>query len=137
MIGMDARMVPPSPTTGEIKDPVCGMTVDPATTPHRHVHGGQSYFFCSGGCRTRFAADPAKYLDPGARGPAAPMLIGTMFVCPMHPQVRQEGPGPCPICGMALEPEMPSVSDGPNPELADMTRRLWIGSMLTLPVFAL
>ena len=103
------------------------MTVDPATTPHRHVHRGETYFFCSGGCRTKFAADPGKYLDPAAREPAAPMPAGTIFTCPMHPEVRQEGPGSCPICGMALEPEMPTADAGPNPELVDMTRRFWIG----------
>jgi Cu+-exporting ATPase len=134
---MDARMVAPSPTTGEIKDPVCGMTVDPATTPHRHVHRGESYFFCSGGCRTKFAADPEKYLDPSAREPSAPMPAGTIFTCPMHPEVRQEGPGACPICGMALEPEMPSADAGPNIELIDMTRRFWIALALTVPVVAL
>jgi len=111
-----------SPTTStEAKDPVCGMTVDPATTPHRHVHRGESYFFCSGGCRTKFAADPEKYLDPSAREPSAPMPAGTIFTCPMHPEVRQEGPGSCPICGMALEPETPTADTGPNPELTDMT----------------
>jgi len=130
-------MVAPSPTTGEIKDPVCGMTVDPATTPHRHVHRGESYFFCSGGCRTKFAADPEKYLDPSAREPSAPMPAGTIFTCPMHPEVRQEGPGACPICGMALEPEMPSADAGPNIELIDMTRRFWIALALTVPVVAL
>src|SRR6185295_20302593 len=99
MIGMDAHM-PTLPTTNsDAKDPVCGMTVDPATTPHRHVHGGESYFFCSAGCRTKFAADPGKYLDPSAREPAAPMPAGTTFTCPMHPEVRQQGPGSCPICG--------------------------------------
>jgi Cu+-exporting ATPase len=118
-------------------DPVCGMTVDPAKTPHRHVHRGETLFFCSAGCRTKFAADPAKYLDPSAREPAAPMPAGTIFTCPMHPEVRQEGPGSCPICGMALEPEMPTANAGPNPELVDMTRRFWIGLLLTVPVVAL
>jgi Cu+-exporting ATPase len=118
-------------------DPVCGMTVDPATTPHRHTHHDKSYFFCSGGCRTKFAADPSKYLDPSAREVAAPMPKGTNFTCPMHPDVRQEGPGSCPICGMALEPEMPTADAGPNVELIDMTRRLWIGVALALPVIAL
>src|SRR4051812_47744475 len=131
---MDVRMAA-TPTTSTAKDPVCGMTVDPERTPHRHVHRGQSHFFCSSGCRTKFAADPAKYLDPGARRPAAPMPGGTMFVCPMHPKVQQAGPGSCPICGMALEPEVPGAGDGPNPELADMTRRLWIAVVLTVPVF--
>ena len=113
------------------------MTVDPQTTPHRHSHRGQTYFFCSGGCRTKFAADPAKYLDPAARQPTAPMPEGTIFTCPMHPEIRQQGPGSCPICGMALEPEMPSARSEPNPELLDMTRRLWVALALSVPVVAL
>jgi P-type Cu+ transporter len=117
-------------------DPVCGMTVDPQTTPHRHVHHGETHYFCSGGCRTRFAADPAKYLTPGANAPE-PMPAGTIYTCPMHPEVRQIGPGSCPICGMALEPEMPSADAGPNPELADMTRRFWAGLALSIPVVVL
>jgi Cu+-exporting ATPase len=126
-----------APSIATAKDPVCGMTVDPAATPHRHAHRGESYFFCSGGCRAKFAAAPAKYLDPAAGQPADPMPEGTIFICPMDPEVRQMGPGACPICGMALEPEMPTAHARPNPELADMTRRLWIGLMLTLPVLAL
>src|SRR5665213_2587573 len=118
-------------------DPVCGMTVDPATTPHRHIHGGTTYFFCSGGCRTKFAATPATYLDPAARKPTAPMAADAIFTCPMHPEVRQQGPGACPICGMGLEPEMPTANAGPNVELIDMTRRLWIAALLAAPVVAL
>src|SRR5476651_1818798 len=121
MIEMDAMTAPPT-TSAKAKDHVCGMTVDPATTIHRHSHRGTPYFFCSGGCRTKFAADPEKYLVPGAREPA-PMPAGTIFTCPMHPEVRQEGPGSCPICGMALEPETPTADIGPNPELVDMTHR--------------
>ena len=124
-------------SSSEAKDPVCGMTVDPATTPHRHTHHGQTYFFCSAGCRTKFAAEPAKYLDASARESAAPAPAGTIYTCPMHPEIRQEGPGACPICGMALEPEMPAADAGPNVELIDMTRRFWIGVMLTAPVVAL
>jgi Cu+-exporting ATPase len=115
---MDARMTSAT-ASAEANDPVCGMTVDPATTPHRHVHRGDNYFFCSGGCRTKFAADPAKYLDPSARA-SEPMPEGTIFTCPMHPKVRQQGPGSCPICGLALESETPTADVGPNPELADM-----------------
>src|SRR4051812_12514198 len=137
MVGMDARMPTLPTTTSEAKDPVCGMTVDPARTPHHHVHRGETHFFCSAGCRTKFAADPGKYLGPAAREPAAPMPAGTIFTCPMHPEVRQEGPGSCPICGMALEPEMPTADAGPNPELADMTRRFWVGLLLTVPVVVL
>ena len=113
------------------------MTVDPHKTPHRHTHQGHPYYFCSAGCQTKFAADPAKYLDPSKRGPAQPVPEGTIYTCPMHPEIRQEGPGSCPICGMALEPEMPSADTGPNPELADMTRRFWIGLALSVPVVVL
>src|SRR6478735_2359505 len=136
MIGMDAMTAPPTTST-KATDPVCGMTVDPATTPHRHTHRGIAYFFCSGGCRAKFASDPEKYLDPEALEPAEPMPAGTIFTCPMHPEVRQEGPGSCPICGMALEPETPTLQSGPNPELIEMTRRFWVGVLLTLPVVAL
>ncbi len=117
------------------KDPVCGMSVDPATTTHRAAHDGQDYFFCSGGCKTKFSADPQKYLAP--QPIAAPPVPGAIYTCPMHPEVRQEGPGACPICGMALEPVMPSADEGPNHELIDMSRRFWIGLVLTLPIFAL
>jgi len=117
-------------------DPVCGMPVDPHKTQHRHAHHGHTYYFCSAGCRTKFAADPAKYLDKNARD-AEPVPDGTIYTCPMHPDIRQVGPGSCPICGMALEPEIATADAGPNPELADMSRRFWIGLVLTLPVFAL
>jgi Cu+-exporting ATPase len=119
-----------------VKDPVCGMMVDPHTAKHRHVHSGLPYYFCSGRCREKFVADPAKYLDPAARA-AEPVPAGTIYTCPMHPEIRQVGPGACPICGMALEPELVTADAGPNPELADMSRRLWIALALTVPVFAL
>jgi heavy metal translocating P-type ATPase len=119
-----------------MKDPVCGMTVDPHTAKHRHTHDGRPYYFCSGKCREKFIADPAKYLVAEKRQ-AAPVAAGTIYTCPMHPEIRQEGPGSCPICGMALEPETVSADTAPNPELADMTRRFWIALALTLPVFAL
>src|ERR1041384_1715739 len=96
-------------------DPVCGMSVDPHTTPHRHTHQGQPYYFCSAGCRSKFAAEPARYLSPTA-APAPPVPAGTIYTCPMHPQIRQVGPGACPICGMALEPELVSAESTPNPE---------------------
>jgi Cu+-exporting ATPase len=103
-------------------DPVCGMTVDPATASHHARHDGGEYFFCSARCREKFMADPAKYLSPVDEAPAP---AGTIYTCPMHPQIRQEGPGTCPICGMALEPEMPSLDDDDNPELRDFSRRFW------------
>ena len=116
-------------------DPVCGMKVDPATAKHQAQHAGQSYFFCSGRCREKFAADPAHYLAPAAAKPEpAP---GVTFTCPMHPEIRQIGPGACPICGMALEPEVAALDAGPNVELLDMRRRFWIALALTVPVFAL
>jgi Cu+-exporting ATPase len=119
---------------GEVVDPVCGMTVDPHTAQHRADYQGRPYYFCSAGCRAKFVADPAKYL--GEREPTL-VIEGAIYTCPMHPEIRQQGPGTCPICGMALEPEIVSAETGPNPELVDMTRRFWIGLVLTLPVFAL
>ena len=122
-----------TPTGGAI-DPICGMTVDPHSAKHHADYRGQTYYFCSAGCRTKFVSDPQKYL--GARKPK-PVAEGTIYTCPMHPQIRQLGPGSCPICGMALEPELASSDAGPNPELVDMTRRFWIGLALTIPVFVL
>ena len=119
-----------------VLDPVCGMTVDPATTPHHASHAGADYHFCSAGCRTKFQADPEKYLSKD-RAEAPPVPAGTIYTCPMHPEIRQVGPGSCPICGMALEPEIVTADSGPNPELADMTRRFWVAVALSLPVFAL
>ena len=119
-----------------VLDPVCGMTVDPHTAKHRHDYKGRTYYFCSGGCRTKFAADPEKYLSPDERK-AEPVPAGTIYTCPMHPEIRQDGPGACPICGMALEPDIVTADSGPNPELADMTRRFWIGAVLTVPIFVL
>jgi len=116
-------------------DPVCGMKVNPATAKHRFSYRGEEYLFCSSRCRERFEAEPDKYLKPREVEP--PMPAGTIYTCPMHPEVRQVGPGSCPICGMALEPEQISLDDGPDPELIDMTRRLWIALALTLPVFVL
>ncbi|HEX2216172.1 MAG TPA: heavy metal translocating P-type ATPase [Xanthobacteraceae bacterium] len=117
-------------------DPVCGMTVDPHTTPHRHEHDGRTYYFCSAGCRSKFAADADKYLAPEERV-EAPVPEGTIYTCPMHPEIRQVGPGSCPICGMALEPELVGADAGPNPELVDFRRRFWIGLLLAAPVLVL
>jgi Cu+-exporting ATPase len=122
-------------SSGKAWDPVCGMSVDPATAKNHATHAGQGYFFCSAGCRTKFVADPERYLSPAPPKPAEPP--GTIFTCPMHPEIRQQGPGACPICGMALEPEQATADAGPNEELRDMTRRFWIALGLALPVFVL
>jgi len=180
------NMNPHAPAAGSVTaqtatDPVCGMTVDPATAAHQTTYDGQVYYFCSAGCLENFAADPARYATrretpdgdessvraqphmghardhhaaheadhtvedhPATR--AAPALSpqvtaaageATEWTCPMHPEIRRPGPGACPICGMALEPVTVSASEGPSPELVDMTRRFWIGLALTIPVVAL
>jgi Cu+-exporting ATPase len=110
------------------------MSVDPHMAQHKAEHHGRTYYFCAAGCRTKFMANPQKYLEPGSVADE-PVPEGTEYTCPMHPEIRQIGPGSCPICGMALEPLLVTADSGPNPELADMTRRFWIGLVITLPVF--
>jgi Cu+-exporting ATPase len=101
-------------------------------------HSGQTFYFCSDRCRTKFAEDPQKYISGKAQRPSpAAVPEGTIYTCPMHPQIRQVGPGNCPICGMALEPEVATAETGPNPELIDMTRRFWVGLALSVPVVML
>ncbi len=112
-------------------DPVCGMEVDPSTNL-RADYKGQTYYFCNPSCQERFVADPEQFLQPREPEQAIP---GAIYTCPMHPEIRQQGPGSCPICGMALEPEMVSLEEGPNVELIDMKRRFWIAAGLSLPVF--
>ena len=119
-----------------VKDPVCGMSVDPHTAEHRSQHAGKSWYFCSSRCQSKFEDDPQKYLGEKS-AEAETVAPGTMYTCPMHPEIRQQGPGDCPICGMGLEPEEVSLNDGPSAELTDMTHRFWIGLVLTLPVFLL
>ena len=118
-------------------DPVCGMKVKVEGAKNTTVHEGQTYYFCNPKCLQKFAAEPARYLKPEEAPPAPPVAPGTIFTCPMHPEIRQVGPGSCPICGMALEPAEISLDDGPNEELVDMTRRLWIGGALAVPLVAL
>ncbi len=128
--------VPPGEADTPVIDPVCGMKVDSKTSKHRYDQGGKTRHFCSADCRTKFAANPETYLKPKATAPE-PAKAGAIYTCPMHPQIRQVGPGNCPICGMALEPVEVTAEAAPNYELADMSRRFWIGLVLTLPVFAL
>src|SRR5215470_17513175 len=117
-------------------DPVCGMKVDPAKSPHRIDYGGRYRHFCSASCRSKFSSDPEKYLARADRKQTA-ASSGTIYTCPMHPEIRRASPGACPICGMALEPVEATGESGPNPELADMSRRFWIGTALTIPVVIL
>ncbi|MGZ5989745.1 MAG: HAD-IC family P-type ATPase, partial [Rhizomicrobium sp.] len=135
------------------RDPVCGMAVDPATAKHRTEHAGKPYYFCSARCLGKFVAEPGKYIAQSAgrseshthhdtRATAAETAAetadaGAIYTCPMHPEIRQKGPGSCPICGMALEPVHVTAAETPSHELIDMTRRFWIGLVLTLPVFGL
>ena len=121
----------PQATARQAVDPVCGMSVDPATARYKAEHVGTTYHFCSGQCRDKFTAEPKRYLAPNAEAkPAKPAPAGTVYTCPMHPQIRQDHPGNCPICGMALEPEVATAETGPSPELVDMTRRFSIGLAL-------
>jgi Cu+-exporting ATPase len=130
--------VPPPDAGAGARDPVCGMTVDPATAPHRSHYRGRTVFFCAASCKARFDADPERYLETGAPAPApAVPAPGVEYTCPMHPEIVRPGPGSCPICGMALEPRVASAEDERNPELDDMTRRFWISLALTLPVLFL
>lgn len=140
-----------------LKDPVCGMTVK-ADTPHRLTHDGREILFCSAGCKAKFEANPGRYAaaaparadhgdhhghdhDHKAHGAskveAVAAAAGAKWTCPMHPEIVRDGPGSCPICGMALEPMMPTADAGPNPELRDMLHRFWIGLVLALPVLVL
>ena len=116
-------------------DPVCGMMVDPHAGKPTEQFRGHTYFFCSEGCRKKFASDPARYLDK--KGEPAPLPAGTLYTCPMHPQIVQEGPGHCPICGMSLEPMGAAPEDTDNPELIDFTRRLWVAAPLALALLAI
>ena len=120
-----------------LKDPVCGMTVT-TESPHKAEHVGRPYWFCSAGCQTKFLTEPQKYLAP-VPSPAAPApaAAGTVFTCPMHPEIREDRPGNCPKCGMTLEPVMPSLDDEANPELADFTHRFWWTLPLTVIVTVL
>ena len=123
------------------RDPVCGMEVDPASAKHRAEHDGETYYFCSSGCKSKFLVDPNHFLKSAAQSvplkPSALVAQGTIYTCPMHPQIRRDAPGSCPICGMALEPEGIPEAEGSSAELKDMTRRFVIGAVLATPIFVL
>ena len=120
------------PSGGALRDPVCGMSVT-TDSPHHHEHAGETHYFCSAGCKTKFAADPERYLGEGDGEPEE-MPAGTIYTCPMHPEIEQVGPGSCPICGMALEPKTISLEDEPDPELKDMGRRFLFAAVLGVPL---
>ena len=127
------------PSVPELKDPVCGMTVT-TESKHSHMHSDKLSYFCSAGCKSKFATDPDKYLTPASIKHApdgATEAAGSMYTCPMHPEIRQDHPGDCPKCGMALEPEMPSLEEESNPELEDFSRRFWWTLPLTVIVTVL
>lgn len=130
----------PAQAENQVKDPVCGMSVDPASAKYQSDYVGNTYFFCSDTCRSKFERDPRAFVasDATRATHSAPAPAdAVIYTCPMHPQIRQPGPGNCPICGMALEPETVTTGTGPSPELVDMTRRFWIGLALALPVVVL
>ena len=129
-----------------VTDPVCGMKVDTRTAKHRNELDGTPYYFCSARCLEKFRADPDRYLNPANTDPAVqhpamgalPQAAeGTIWTCPMHPEIRRDGPGSCPICGMALEQLEPVAEEGPNPELIDMSRRFWVSLALSVPLLAI
>jgi Cu+-exporting ATPase len=131
------------PLDAPVKDPVCGMTVKP-TTAHRTTYDDKEVLFCSARCKEKFLANPGQYMKPaepalvtGLPEPAHPAGAKVEYTCPMHPEIVRDAPGSCPICGMALEPRMPTLETGPDPELVDMTRRFWISVAFTLPLFAI
>ena len=115
-----------------VLDPVCGMMVDPGKSPHRAEHEHSVFHFCSNRCREKFVAEPGRYLAP--RQPEPAVAESTIYTCPMHPEIRRNGPGDCPVCGMALEPLVASAEPQENAEIADMSRRFWIAVVLTVPV---
>lgn len=129
-----------------VHDPVCGMEVDTRTAGHKAQLGDTTYYFCSARCREKFRGDPDHYLnrpahDPAVQKPALGALPqaaeGTIWTCPMHPEIRRDGPGQCPICGMGLEPLQPTLEEGPNPELIDMSRRFWVSAAFSFPLLLL
>ena len=131
----DCSPAPSLPTQGVAIDPVCGMSVTIDDAQHVAEHGGTKHYFCSGHCRTRFLANPQTYLSGAHLDTVEDVPPGTIYTCPMHPEIRQVGPGSCPICGMALEPETVSLDEGPDPELIDMSRRFRWSAVLTVPLF--
>jgi Cu+-exporting ATPase len=116
-------------------DPVCGMTVSLEPNTRTESFGGKDFHFCSGKCQTKFQADPWFYASGRATGLKKAVPAHVQYTCPMHPEIVRDAPGACPICGMALEPMLPS--DGPSEELTDFTRRMWISAAAAVPLVVL
>ena len=141
--GPDTQPVDTGPRVASpARDPVCGMSVDPNSAALRVERGGTTTYFCSAKCQAKFLADPDQYLKPlepvaASSPPPASGTSGVVYTCPMHPQIRRNAPGSCPICGMALEPLVATSQGGASPELRDMTRRFWIGAVLAMPMIIL
>ena len=132
---------PPPGAARSLEDPVCGMAVS-ESSPHRLAHGGRTYYFCSARCQAKFTAEPARFIASGGAAPVAapaapPAAAGTIYTCPMHPEIRQDHPGSCPKCGMTLEPELPTLAEEENPELVDFQRRFWWTLPFTVTVAVL
>src|SRR5687768_7682082 len=126
-----------TPAAAEVLDPVCGMTISPDDAVGTADYKGQTYYFCAESCLERFRADPEEFVGHGPRTPSPPVSADAEYTCPMHPEIRQIGPGSCPICGMALEPVRVSLEAPPNEELEDMTRRFRVSVALSTPILAL
>jgi Cu+-exporting ATPase len=122
--------------SGTAIDPVCGMAVKIEGAEHVAEYHGAQHYFCSSRCHDKFLTAPELYLSGAHLDAVEEVPEGTIYTCPMHPEIRQPGPGACPICGMALEPETVSLDEGPDPELVDMRRRFWWSTLFTVPLFA-
>ena len=122
--------------SGTAVDPVCGMSVAIEGASFVHEHDASQHYFCSSRCLDKFRADPELYLSNAHLDAVEDVPEGAIYTCPMHPEIRQPGPGSCPICGMALEPETVTLDEGPDPELVDMRRRFWWSTLFTVPLFA-
>ncbi|ODU00329.1 MAG: copper-translocating P-type ATPase [Planctomycetes bacterium SCN 63-9] len=132
--GKVPEMIAAAPSATTVKDPVCGMNVEPALAKWSDEWNGQTYHFCGKSCRDRFHADPSRFISGAGKRAEPEAPAGSLYTCPMDPEIVRDRPGSCPICGMALEPMMPSLNDDANPELVEMTRRFWICLALSLPV---
>ncbi len=134
--GRHAHACNSNATAAQVADPVCGMKVDPKSAVGSHGHNGTTYYFCSKHCLEQFKVDPAKYVHPSPASTAVVPAKNAQYTCPMHPEILRDKPGDCPICGMALVP-IAGTGEGDDSELRDLTRRMWIGVALSIPLVLL